>query len=135
MNTPDRGNGVWAPPVDRCREDLRAARALLEGGFPAQAVSRAYFAGLHVAEAALFVMGETASTDAGTISAFGRRVIGEGGLKHDAGRTLRKLFEDRQDVDYALAEAPADEAKKLIDETEELVNATASWIEQRERGR
>jgi uncharacterized protein (UPF0332 family) len=127
--------GVWAAPVERCREDLRAARSLLEAGFPAQAVSRAYFAGLHVAEAALFVMGETASTDAGTISAFGRRVVGEGGLQHEAGRTLRKLFEDRQDVDYALAEAPADEARKLIEETEHLVNTTAAWIEKRERGR
>lgn len=128
-------NSVWAPPVDRGREDLRAARALLEAGFPAQAVSRAYFAGLHVAEAALFVIGETASTDAGTISAFGRRVVGEGGLQHEAGRTLRKLFEDRQDVDYALAEAPAEEARKLIEETETLVDATAAWIVQRERGR
>jgi uncharacterized protein (UPF0332 family) len=127
-------NNVWAPPVERCREDLRAARSLLKAGFPAQAVSRAYFAGLHVAEAALFVVGETASTEAGTISAFGRRVIGEGGLQHETGRTLRKLFEDRQDVDYALAEAPADEAQKLIEEAERLVDTTAAWIEKRERG-
>lgn len=121
----------WLTPVARAREDVRAARSLLESGFPSQAVSLAYNAGLQVAVAALAVIGERPSTEAGVVSAFGRRVVGDGGVDHEFGRTLRQLYEDRNDVERALLKAPEDEAQKAIDGAERLVEAGARWVEER----
>ena len=120
-----------ALPLGRGREELRAAKALLEAGFPSQALSRAYFAGFHAATATLLVLGQAPSTRPGVVSEFGRRVIEEGGLEREVGRSLRRLFEDRMDVDYALADAPAEEAGLAIADAERLVDATARWVESR----
>jgi uncharacterized protein (UPF0332 family) len=116
-----------AVPLERASEELRAAQALLDAGFPSQALSRAYFAGFHAASAALLVAGGGPSTPAGVVSAFGRRVVMEG----DFARVLRKLFEDRNDVDYALAAAPTGEARLAIAEAERLVEAATLWIRSR----
>jgi uncharacterized protein (UPF0332 family) len=121
----------WVRPVNRAREDLRAARSLLEAGFPSQAVSLAYSAGLQVAVAALAVLDERPSTDAGIVSAFSRRVVGDGGVNHEYGRTLRQLYEDRMDVQHALLRAPKDEAARAIDGAERLVEAGAQWVSER----
>jgi uncharacterized protein (UPF0332 family) len=124
-----------APPLARGQEEIRAARALLEAGFPSQAVSHAFMAGFHAATAALQTVGETPTTRTGVLSAFGRRVVREGGLDHEAGRALRKLFEDRNDVDLALAEAPPEEARAAIESAEALLYATPRWIENGRDGR
>jgi uncharacterized protein (UPF0332 family) len=65
------------------------------------------------------------------IAAFGRRVVGESGVEREAGRTLRKLFEDRNDVDFGLLEAPVEEAERALAGAELLVEATAHWVEAR----
>jgi uncharacterized protein (UPF0332 family) len=118
-------------PLARGREEVRAARALLEAGFPSQAVTHAFMAGFHAATAALHELGETPATRTGVLSAFGRRIVGDGGLDHEVGRSLRKLFEDRNDVDNALAHASPEEAQAAIASAERLVDATARWIETR----
>ncbi len=46
----------------RADESLRAAGLLAEQGYHADAVSRAYYAALHGAKAALFVQGVTAES-------------------------------------------------------------------------
>jgi uncharacterized protein (UPF0332 family) len=116
-------------PLARAREEVRAASALLDAGFPSQAVSHAFMAGFQAATSALWTLGEAPATPTGVLSAFGRRVVGEGGLDHEAGRILRKLFEDRNDVERALVDAPPDEARAAIVSAERLVEATAAWIE------
>ncbi len=120
-------------PVARSREELRAARTLLAAGFPSQAVSRAYMAGFHAASAALMAVGEMPATRTGVVSEFGRRIVSEGGLDHEAGRTLRRLFEDRNDVDYALAEAPGATAERSIEGAEQLIYATERWLAERSK--
>lgn len=127
-------SGQLAAPLDRAREELRAARSLLDSGFPSQAIPRAYYAGLQVATATLLVLGERPTTDAGVIAAFGRRVVGGGGVDHEASRTLRRLFEDRNDVDYALVDAPAEEARRAIAGAERLVEIGTRWVERRTNG-
>lgn len=47
--------------LPRARQELAAARVLIEQGFPAQAVSRSYYAAFYAAEAALLLLGETRS--------------------------------------------------------------------------
>jgi hypothetical protein len=49
------------PRLTRAREELAAARLLGDGGFPARAVSRGYFAAFYAAEAALLALDETRS--------------------------------------------------------------------------
>jgi uncharacterized protein (UPF0332 family) len=118
------------PRLARGREEVRAAHALLEAGFPSQAVSHAFTAAFQAAAAAVAAVGETPATRTGVLVAFGRRVVREGGLDHEAGRVVRKLFEDRGDVDDALAEAPPEEAQAAIAAAERVLDATADWIEQ-----
>jgi uncharacterized protein (UPF0332 family) len=120
--------------LGRARDDLRAARTLLEAGLPSQAVSRAYMAGFQAATAALLAVGETPTTRPGVVAAFGRRVVSEGGLDHRVGRILRRLFEDRNDVDYALAEAPPEAARIAIEDAERFVAETQRWIARQARG-
>ena len=115
----------------RGREELRASRALLEAGFPSQALSRVYLAGFHAAWAALRALGETPHTRTGVVSAFGRRVVVEGGLDHEVGRGLRRLLDDRDYIDDALGEAPPEETRSAIADAERLLEATANWIEGR----
>lgn len=109
-------SGTAELPLGRGRQELKAAEALLEAGFPAQAVSHAYLAGFHAASAALAVLGEVPATSSGVISGFGRHVVGDDGVDHETGRVLRRLYEDRNDIENG------------------LVEATASWIGKRESG-
>jgi uncharacterized protein (UPF0332 family) len=120
-----------ALPLGRGREELRAAETLLDAGFPAQAVSHAYLASFHAASAALSVLGECPATSSGVISAFGRRVVGEDGVDHETGRVLRRLYEDLNDVNHGLADAPPEEARGAVADAGRLVEATAAWIEWR----
>lgn len=122
--------GEWALPEERSRDELRAARVLLEADLPDQAVSRAYFAALHAASAALLVLGDPQTSEVGIVTVFARRVPDDG-FDPEAGRMLRKLFEDRTDVDQALANAPAEEAERAIGDADRLVRSIAAWIEDR----
>jgi uncharacterized protein (UPF0332 family) len=124
-----------ATPLDRGREELRAAQALLDAGFPSQAVSRASTGAMNAATAAVLALGETPSTEAGVVAAFARRVVTDDRLDPDHARALRKLFEDGNDVDRALAEAPADEAEEAIASAKVVVAAAARIVEERARPR
>ena len=127
-------SGTAELPLGRGRQELKAAEALLAAGFPAQAVSHAYLAGFHAASAALSVLGEVPATSSGVISAFGRHVVGEDGVDHETGRVLRRLYEDRNDVENGLVEAPLEDARGAVADASRFVEATASWIGRREGG-
>ncbi len=127
-------SGTAELPLVRGRQELKAAEALLEAGFPAQAVSHAYRAGLHAASAALAVLGEVPATRAGVISAFGRHVVGEKGIDHETARVLRRLYEDRNEIENGLVDAPLEEARGAVSDASRFVEATATWIGRREGG-
>ena len=110
---------------------LDVVRVLLDAGLPSQAVSRAYLAAFHAACAALAAVGERPVTRSGVVSAFGRWVVREGGLDHEVGRGLRRLFDDREYVDYRLGVASDGAAASAIDDAGRLLEATAEWIDLR----
>ena len=112
----------------RSRREIAAARLLASKGFPAQAVSRAYFAAFFAAEEALLALDETRSKHAGVVSAFGRRVVKEGGLEEPTGRLLRSLFERRNQADYVPVEVPPEEAELAIADAERFVDAVHAWL-------
>jgi uncharacterized protein (UPF0332 family) len=115
----------------RSRQELEAARLLVKAGFGAQAISRAYFAAFFAAEAAILLLGETRSKHSGVISAFGRRVVREGGLEESTGRFLRSLFERRNEADYGSPSVTVEEAGGALRDAEQFVEAVASWIRSR----
>jgi uncharacterized protein (UPF0332 family) len=114
--------------LDRCREELAAARLLADKGFEAQAVSRAYFAAFFAAETALLALGETRSKHSGVISAFGNLLVRRGRLDEEAGRLLRSLFERRNEADYAPVDVPLEEANAAIRDADRVVTAVAEWL-------
>lgn len=118
----------------RSRQELGAARLLTEAGFGAQAISRAYFAAFFAAEAALLLLGETRSKHSGVISAFGRRVVREGGLEESTGRFLRSLFERRNEADYGSPPVTVGEAEAALRDAEKFVDAVGSWMDRQLKG-
>jgi uncharacterized protein (UPF0332 family) len=126
--------GEWALPEERSRDELRAARALLAQELPVQAVSHAYFAALHAAGAALLTLGDGQSSEVGIVTTFVQHVPEEG-LDPESGRLLRKLFEDRMDVDHALANAAPADAERAVEDAERLVKSIAAWTANRAGGR
>lgn len=117
--------------VARSRQELGAARLLAEGGFGAQAVSRAYYAAFDAAQAALGTLGETRSKHSGVLSAFGSLVVREGGLGEDKGRILRSLFERRNAADCGDEVPPRAEAETAIADASRFVDAVESWLAKR----
>ncbi len=116
--------------LDRCWEELAAARLLASNGFEAQAVSRAYFAAFFAAEAALSALGETRSKHSGVISAFVHLLVRGGQLDEETGRLLRSLFERRNEADYAPVDVPVEEADGAVRDAERVVSAVETWLTQ-----
>jgi hypothetical protein len=117
--------------LERCWEELAAARLLGGKGFEAQAVSRAYFAAFFAAEAALLALGETRSKHSGVVSAFVYRLVRSGQVEKEIGRLLRSLFERRNEADYSPVDVPPEEADAAIRDAERVVNAVQTWLAQR----
>jgi uncharacterized protein (UPF0332 family) len=114
--------------LERCWEELAAARLLAGKGFEAQAVSRAYFAAFFAAEAALLALGETRSKHSGVVSAFVHLLVRGGQLDQEIGRLLRSLFERRNEADYSLVDVPAEEADAAIRDAQRVVSAVQTWL-------
>jgi uncharacterized protein (UPF0332 family) len=117
--------------LERCSEELAAARLLADKGFAAQAVSRAYFAAFFAAEAALLSLGETRSKHSGVVSAFVHLLVRGGEIDVEIGRVLRSLFERRNEADYSPVDVPAEEADAAIGDAERVVSAVRGWLARR----
>lgn len=99
----------------------------IDHGFPAQAVSRAYYAAFYAAESALLVLGETRSKHSGVISAFHRLVVHDGGLEPEIGRLLAALFTRRGQADYSALPVPELEASEALADAVRVVDAVEGW--------
>lgn len=114
----------------RATSDLDASRLLLDGGFTDQAASRAYYAAFYAADAALLRLGETRSSHAGLIAAFGSLVVKKGGFEPGVAALLRELFDLRNDADYELlGSITRDHAHWAITSAERFVSAVRAWVE------
>lgn len=114
--------------MKRSRRELEAARFLADGGFAAQAISRAYYAAFYAAEEALLALGETRSKHSGVLAAFEKVVVREGGVDPATGRCLRSLFRRRNEADYGAAPASKKEAEEATRDAEYVVDAVESWL-------
>lgn len=114
--------------IVRARHDLAAARLLSDEGFAAQAVSRAFHAACHAAEAALFVLDETRSGHPDVVSAFVRRVVRERALDPHAGALLRSLLNRAELADASYEEVPAAESAQAVEDAAVIVETVVSWL-------
>ena len=114
--------------LDRCREELAAARLLADKGFTSQAVSRSYYAAFFAAETALLALGETRSKHSGVISAFVHLLVRRGPLDEETGRLLRSLFERRNQADYSPVGVPLSEADVASRDAERVVDVVEAWL-------
>jgi uncharacterized protein (UPF0332 family) len=112
----------------RAEEELAAARLLANGGFAAQAVSRAYYGAFYAAEAVLLQLGETRSKHSGVVAAFVRLVVQPGDIDPDVGRLLRSLFDRRAQADYSQNAVPPEEAAAAVDDAQTVIRAAVSWL-------
>ena len=119
--------------LGRSDRELAAARLLREGGFAAQAVSRAYYAAFFAAEQVLLTLGETRTKHSGVIAAFNKLLVREQGFDESGARTLRRLFERRSDADYGGIEVTSDEAHAAIEDAERFVQDVGRWLSARDR--
>lgn len=115
--------------VTRAREKLAAARHLLEGGFGADAVSPAYSAVFHMAEAALAVEGYEPRSHEGLKSLFGLRFVKTGRLPAELASILRELKDERENGDYSIFPAiTEEEAHRGVESAERFVHAVERFL-------
>jgi uncharacterized protein (UPF0332 family) len=86
--------------LDRGDLALRAAHELHKLGLLPDAVSRAYYAALHVARALLLTEGVEPQTHAGVSSMLGMHFVVPGRLSADRAKDLARLEQFRAEADY-----------------------------------
>lgn len=80
---------------------------MVDHGLTEASVSRANYAAFYAAESALLILGESRSTDAGVLSAFGQLIVREHGLDPTFGRHPRRLYTLRSEADYSFDVVPS----------------------------
>lgn len=99
----------------RAHDKLAVAKAVLAAGYPADAVSPAYYAVFHAAEAALLVEGDEPRSHEGLKSLFGLRFVKTGRLPEEMASILRELKDERESSDYSIFPAiTAEEGERAV---------------------
>lgn len=113
----------------RARDKLAVAKHVLAAGYPADAVSPAYYAAYHAAEAALLVEGDEPRTHEGLKSLFGLRFVKTGRLPEELASILRELKDERQNGDYSIFPAiTVAEAERAVASAGRFVAALEAFL-------
>jgi uncharacterized protein (UPF0332 family) len=112
--------------LEKAERKLKVAEKLLRSDDYEDAVSRAYYAVFHAAQALLLTEGERAGTHKGVVTLFGLLFVKTGKFKKDLGKYLANLKDERESGDYEVfsyidretAETAIEEAKEFIRETQ-----------------
>ncbi|MCP9447853.1 MAG: HEPN domain-containing protein [Nitrospira sp.] len=113
----------------KAREKARVARDLYAKGEWDDAISRAYYAAYHAAQAALLTEGQRADTHKGVVTLFGLLLVKTGKLDKRWGKLLSNLKDDREaGDDDALSYLDEDTARRAVREADEFVEAIERYI-------
>jgi len=88
--------------IERARETLEEAELLFEQGKFNGTVNRAYYAAYYAAKAMLALCRLDSSRHSGVIALFGREFVKPGIIEPELGRSLRELFDGRQEFEFRL---------------------------------
>jgi hypothetical protein len=112
--------------IEKAQKKLAVADKLLQSGDYEDAVSRAYYAAFHAAQALLLTEGEKAETHKGVVTLFGLFFVRTGKFNKNFGKFLANLKDDRESGDYEVfsyidkesAEIALSEAREFVKESE-----------------
>ncbi len=118
--------------IRKAEKKLEVAKKLLKSSDHEDAVSRAYYAVYHAAQALLLSEGERAETHKGVITLFGLLFVKTGKFSKNLGKYLANLKDDRESGDYEVfsfideetAETAISEAKEFLKETKLYLKAS-----------
>jgi uncharacterized protein (UPF0332 family) len=113
----------------RATESVAAARGLLRDGYPDFAASRAYYAMLYVAEALLAHLGQSYSSHAAAIGAYGREYAKTGKLDARFHRWLIEAQNLRNVGDYGIeSHISPQQAESLCQWSSEFIRAAEGLL-------
>lgn len=115
--------------MERARTMLVAARDNLRLGHLDTAVSRAYYACFHAAEAALRIEGQEPRSHEGLKNLFGLLLVKPGKLPRELGKILADLKNGREESDYGLfSTRTAEDAAAAVSDAERFVSEIAAYL-------
>lgn len=115
----------------KAQDKAHVARELLAKGFWDDAVSRAYYAAFHAAQAALLTEGQRGETHKGLVTLFGLLLVKTGKFEKKWGKFLANLKDDREAGDYdALSYIDEATAQRAVKEADDFVQQVRSYIEE-----
>ena len=114
--------------MTHARERLQAARAAVEAGFAAAAVSSAYYAMLYAARAALSEEDRYAKSHGGVWALFGESYVATGRFEAELAASARRAQRLREAGDYEASAPEAAEAEQVVADAERFVEAVASVL-------
>ena len=113
----------------RAVRSLRAAELLRREGYREDAVSRAYYAILHGAKAALFVHDVATASHAAVRRMFGQHLITTGEIERQWSSHLGEGFDDHLAADYdARASFSAEETRQECQRAREFVERIREYV-------
>jgi len=110
--------------IEKSKEKLNAAKALLKDGFIDDAISRAYYSMFHAASAVLLSAGISVDSHSALKNMFGLHFVKTGKIDKKFSRWLNKLKDERENGDYDIftsfdiedARVDAQEAEEFLEE-------------------
>ena len=115
--------------LTKSEEKLKAAHVLQKNRNFDDAVSRAYYAAFHAAQAVLLTEGLRAETHQGLVNLFGLHFVKTGKLDKKFGKFLANLKDDRENGDYEIYSAIDEESARLaVKEAREFLKAMKHYL-------
>ena len=115
--------------MTKSRDKLAVARELLVRRHLDDAVSRAYYAAFHAAQAALLAEGQRAETHRGVVTLVGLLLVKTGRIDKRCGRILANLKDDRETSDYeAVSFIDEAAAERAVAEAEDFCDAIREYL-------
>jgi uncharacterized protein (UPF0332 family) len=113
----------------RANRSLMAAKALLENHLYEDCVSRAYYAVLHAAKAALSIEGIYPQSHRGVRRLFSLHLVRAGKIEKEFAKILTAEQEDREIGDYDIhTEIEPDRAAKRVEDAERFVQRIENYL-------
>jgi uncharacterized protein (UPF0332 family) len=126
--TPQKQNAI-RKEIERGEKALKSAQLLSENGLYEDAVSRAYYAVLHLAKAALLSQDVRTSSHKGVLAMFGLHLVEKGLIGPDMAKILAKEKEERELGDYdVMIDIDQERAAERVHQAEQFVSSVKSFL-------
>ena len=123
-------NELSQKELNRAGKALLAAKTLLENQLYEDCVSRAYYAVLHAAKAALVTTGVEPESHRAVRRLFGLHLVKTGKIEKDFAKILTAEQEDREIGDYDIhIEIEQDTAQKRVLDAERFLQRITQYLE------